>query len=48
MLNSKEQLMSQARTDGYKPEILEKVYPMQISFRFLHTKDLEIFSQQCA
>ena len=26
MLNSKEQLMSQARTSGYKPEILEKVY----------------------
>lgn len=26
MLNSKEQLMSQARADGYKPEILEKVY----------------------
>ena len=26
MLNSKEQLMSQARAGGYKPEILEKVY----------------------
>ena len=26
MLNSKEQLMSQARTSGYKPDILEKVY----------------------
>lgn len=26
MLNSKEQLMSQARADGYKAEILEKVY----------------------
>jgi len=26
MLNSKEQLMNQARSSGYKPEILEKVY----------------------
>lgn len=26
MLNSKEQLMSQARAGGYKPEILAKVY----------------------
>jgi hypothetical protein len=24
------------------------IYPMQISFQFLHTKDLEIFSQQYA
>ena len=34
MLNSKEQLMSHARTDGYKPEILEKVYRL-----------LEVFQQ---
>lgn len=34
MLNSKEQLMSQARADGYKPEILEKVYRL-----------LEVFQQ---
>ena len=28
--------------------LYSKIYPMQISFRFLRTNDLEVFSQQCA
>jgi len=35
MLNSKEQLMSQARSSGYKPEILEKVYRLLDVFKQL-------------
>lgn len=37
MLNSKEQLMNQARSNGYKPEILEKVYRLLDVFQQIMT-----------
>ena len=37
MLNSKEQLMHQARSEGYKPEILEKVYRLLDVFEQIMT-----------